>query len=86
MFQEFVQKVNDPKFRKNIISNPNKYAKELGYTNENVEYQVAVCTKNTLYYVFDHNSYGIDLAKIDGGIGTFSNRPACVSTYSCFSR
>lgn len=71
MIQDISNKIYDTQFRKNLIAEPQKYAKELGYHDENVEYQISVCKKDTFYFVMDNEI--INLENIDGGILDFKS-------------
>lgn len=84
MFQDIQQKLTDPAFRRNIMSEPGKYAKELGYDHDDVEYKVVVCAKDTQYLVLD--DYSSDVVEVDkiqaAGEGSASS-VSSVGTVGC---
>lgn len=90
-----MEKIWDKKFRKKLIKQPQKYAKELlkNEYNENVIYCVKISRKNKIYMVIDPldaklldvaggNINGIVSA---GSAATASSLPSCVMTISTVS-
>ena len=46
---ELFEKLSNREFRAKLIADPSKYGKELGYSQENVEFKVVHNSKDTIY-------------------------------------